>query len=88
MTNTTKHNTPFFSVIIPVYNGISHNLPQCLNSIWHQPIDTNLYEVICIDDCSTDDTRNWLIKQSKHTQTSKFCIIKLIFVKGVGEIEA
>ena len=84
MTNTTKHNTPFFSVIIPVYNGISHNLPQCLNSIWHQPIDTNLYEVICIDDCSTDDTRNWLIKQSKTHPNLKVLYNKVNIRQGGG----
>lgn len=26
--------TPFFSIVIPVYNGISNGLPTCLDSIW------------------------------------------------------
>lgn len=56
---------PFFSIIIPVYNGLSHDLPTCLDSIWNQPIDYGLYEVICIDDCSTDNTRSWLHEQLK-----------------------
>lgn len=56
---------PFFSIIIPVYNGLTHDLPICLNSIWNQPIDKSLYEVICIDDCSTDDTRIWLNQQQR-----------------------
>lgn len=47
---------PFFSIVIPVYNGLSHDLPVCLDSIWNQPLSKNLYEVICVDDCSTDDT--------------------------------
>lgn len=54
---------PFFSIIIPVYNGLSHDLPICLDSIWSQPIDTSLYEVICVDDCSIDATREWLREQ-------------------------
>lgn len=58
----------FFSIIIPVYNGLANYLEDCLNSIWQQPIPANVYEVICIDDCSTDETYAWLTEeQSKHT---------------------
>ena len=56
---------PFFSIIIPIYNGLTHGLPKCLDSIWNQPLDTSLYEVICVDDCSTDNTREWLMVQGK-----------------------
>ncbi len=56
---------PFLSIIIPVYNGIKNNLPKCLDSIWSQPLDKNLYEVICVDDCSKDDTRQWLKEEKK-----------------------
>lgn len=60
--------TPFFSIVIPVYNGITNDLPKCLNSIWSQSLDKKLYEVICVDDCSTDNTRQWLKKESeKHS---------------------
>jgi glycosyltransferase involved in cell wall biosynthesis len=55
----------FFSIIIPVYNGLLHNLPVCLDSIWSQPIDASLYEVICVDDCSTDATKEWLVQQQE-----------------------
>lgn len=51
---------PYFSIIIPIYNGISNGLPECLMSIWSQPCNTSLYEVICVDDCSTDNTKAWL----------------------------
>lgn len=54
-----------FSIVIPIYNGLSYGLPQCLDSIWNQPLDGSLYEVICVDDCSTDDTRMWLTKQTQ-----------------------
>lgn len=56
---------PYFSIIIPIYNGLTHGLPKCLESIWNQPIETSLYEVICIDDCSNDGTRDWLHEQTK-----------------------
>ena len=58
-------STPFFSIVIPVYNGLTHDLPVCLNSIWEQSLDKRLYEVICIDDCSTDESRQWLKEQQK-----------------------
>lgn len=61
-------NNPFFSIIIPVYNGLTHDLPICLDSIWNQPLDSSKYEVICVDDCSTDDTRRWLDEEAaKHS---------------------
>lgn len=56
---------PFFSIIIPVYNGVTMGLSRCLDSIWSQPLDGTLYEVICVDDCSTDDTREWLRGQER-----------------------
>ena len=56
---------PYFSIIIPVYNGVNNGLPKCLASIWSQPIDTSLYEVICVDDCSSDNTKAWLKKEMK-----------------------
>lgn len=62
-------NKPFLSIVIPVYNGLTHDLPRCLDSIWRQPLEASLYEVICIDDCSTDDTRQWLAEQ-KHLHSN------------------
>lgn len=67
---------PFFSIIIPVYNGKSNNLPECLTSIWEQPLDKNIFEVICVDDCSTDNTRDYLI-QEQRTHSN----LKVIFNK-------
>ncbi len=58
-------SNPFLSIVIPVYNGLSNCLPKCLDSIWEQSLDKDTYEVICIDDCSTDDTRSWLKEQQK-----------------------
>jgi glycosyltransferase involved in cell wall biosynthesis len=43
------------SIIIPVYNAEKH-LKQCLNSLISQTI--NEIEIICVDDCSTDNSQN------------------------------
>lgn len=45
----------FFSVIIPARNEEA-NIAACLNSILQQNYAANLYEIIVIDDCSTDST--------------------------------
>mgnify|MGYP001240302787 CR=1 FL=1 len=57
--------TPYFSIIIPVYNGVRNNIDRCLNSIWMQNIDSHLYEIICIDDCSSDNSREWLSAETQ-----------------------
>ena len=41
-----------FSIIIPVYN-VERYLSQCLDSVLNQSYDGD-YEVICVDDGSTD----------------------------------
>ncbi len=56
---------PLLSIIIPIYNGLQHGVKLCLDSIWRQSLSQDTYEVICIDDCSTDDTRSWLKEQQK-----------------------
>ncbi len=45
------------SVIVPIYNGEKY-LRQCLDSLANQTLDS--YEVICINDGSTDGTREIL----------------------------
>ena len=46
-----KTSSPFFSIIIPVYNA-SSTLSRCLDSVLCQNFQD--FEVICIDDGSTD----------------------------------
>ncbi len=48
------------SIIIPVYNSEKYII-RCLDSIFNEKIPTNEFEVICIDDCSKDNSVN-LIK--------------------------
>jgi len=67
-------NTPFLSIIIPVYNGAKY-LERTISTIIKQPLDD--YEVIFIDDGSKDnsaeiceeytkDARFRLIRQENH----------------------
>lgn len=51
--------TPLVSVIIPTYNR-AHLIAQCLKSVLAQTL--NDYEVIVVDDGSTDTTRDFLLK--------------------------
>lgn len=54
---------PQISIIIPTYNRKSH-LGRALESVWGQTESS--YEVIVIDDGSTDGTTEWL--HSSHPQ--------------------
>lgn len=80
--------TPFFSIIIPVYNGLTHDLSLCLDSIWQQPLDKSLYEVFCVDDCSTDGTRKWLEWQCLLHNNLTLIKNKVNIRQGGGEIKA
>lgn len=53
-------DTPRVSVVIPVYNNIAHTL-HCLRSIAEVGA-RNSFEVIVVDDCSTDDTQKVLAR--------------------------
>ena len=55
----------FLSIIIPVYNG-TKTIKRCLDSIWSQGLPENDYEVICVDDCSTDGSYDYILNLSKH----------------------
>lgn len=48
---------PKISVIVPCYN-VEAYLIDCLNSLAAQTFTD--FEVICVEDCSTDGTRNLL----------------------------
>jgi GT2 family glycosyltransferase len=49
---------PEVSVIIPVYNQL-HYTAHCLESLVRVDNRTS-FEIVVVDDCSTDDTRAWL----------------------------
>ena len=50
-------NQLFLSIIIPVYNGEKY-IEDCLNSCLTQDLDSDKYEIIVIDDGSTDNSVN------------------------------
>lgn len=45
----------FLSIIIPAYNSEKY-IAECLQSVIDQELDNNLYEIIVVNDGSTDDT--------------------------------
>lgn len=47
------------SIVIPNYNG-NRYLEECINSIYNQ--DYNIFEIIVIDNASTDSNYKWLAK--------------------------
>ncbi len=51
-----------FSIIIPVYN-VEKYLDKCLESILSQEFGN--FEIICVDDCSTDNSWNMLEKYAE-----------------------
>jgi Glycosyl transferase family 2 len=55
-----------FSVIIPTYNRLEF-LKNALSSVWTQTFTD--YEVIVVDDGSTDGTAEWLVTQGKRVRT-------------------
>lgn len=48
-------NQCVFSIVIPVYNG-ADVITKCLDSIYLQGLSANDFEVVCVNDCSTDNT--------------------------------
>lgn len=63
--------TPRVSVIMPCYN-VQDFLSECLNSVLNQSFKD--FEIICIEDCSTDNTKE-ILKQyaKKHKNIRLVC---------------
>ena len=57
-------NNPILSIIIPVYN-LGHYLKECLDSIYLQQVDEQIYEIVAIDDGSTDTSLACLKEYAK-----------------------
>lgn len=55
-------NTPIISIIIPVYNAEEH-IEECFKSILNQTFKD--FEIICIDDGSTDNSLKILYEQAR-----------------------
>ena len=61
-----------FSIIIPCYN-VDKYISACLDSILNQDIDNQSVELICIDDCSTDNTLRIL---EKYASSNKLAFVE------------
>jgi hypothetical protein len=66
---------PFFSVIIPAYNRLPYLL-EALDSVWRQSFTD--YEVIVVDDGSTDGTQTAVLEMLKSGNAEK---LKLKYLK-------
>ena len=53
------------SIIIPFYN-VEQYIAQCLDSVYSQDIPEEEYEVICVDDCSPDNSIAIVEEYAKH----------------------
>ncbi|MBE6827715.1 MAG: glycosyltransferase family 2 protein [Ruminococcaceae bacterium] len=56
-----------FSIVIPVYNATKY-LEDCLNSISSQSLSKELYEIVCVEDCSTDKSYDLLMELGKNIE--------------------
>jgi len=56
-----------FSIVIPVYN-IENHLIECLDSLSNQHLNKDSFEVLVIDDCSTDQTKTIALNYQKLAQ--------------------
>lgn len=53
-----------FSIVIPVYNG-EQCIVKCLNSIYNQGLKKEDFEVLCVNDASTDNTAQVISEYQK-----------------------
>ncbi|MBN1356365.1 exopolysaccharide biosynthesis polyprenyl glycosylphosphotransferase [bacterium] len=51
----TGNPKPAVSIVIPAFNA-GKTLPDCLDALTHQSLDASVYEIIIVDDESTDGT--------------------------------
>lgn len=76
-----KKNSPTISVIIPVHNTEKY-LRQCLDSVVHQSLRD--IEIICIDDGSTDSSRDILLEYAGSDE--RFRILTRDFASGSAAV--
>lgn len=69
--------TILLSIIVPVYN-VEEYLRECLDSIFDESVDENSYEVIAIEDGSTDSSPEILRSYAKHKN------LRIITQKNAG----
>ena len=70
---------PKVSVIVPVYNAEKH-LDECIDSIVNQTLKD--IEIICIDDCSTDNS--YLILKEWAKKDKRIKVLRNKYNRGTG----
>ena len=66
-------NQKYLSIIIPVYN-VAPYLRECLDSVFSQSAPSDRYEVICVDDGSSDESGE--ILSAYKEQHGNFTVIR------------
>ena len=60
------------SIVVPVYNmAADGKLEYCLDSLVNQRLDKGEYEIIAVDDCSTDNSLD-ILKSYQEKYPDKF----------------
>lgn len=77
----TINETPLLTIIIPCYNA-SNFLSKCLDSIYSQDVHISFFEVICVDDCSSDNTCDIITDYKK--EYSNINLVKHLENKKAG----
>ncbi|MFC1709278.1 glycosyltransferase family 2 protein [Candidatus Omnitrophota bacterium] len=72
---------PFYSVIIPVYNGFK-TIANALDSVKNQTFTD--YEIIIVNDGSTDQTKTALANYFNKNSNLKYILVDYEFNKGVA----
>lgn len=54
-----EHDALLATVVVPTYNR-RESLERCLNALLDQTLNSNAYEVVVVDDCSSDDTSTYM----------------------------
>ncbi len=67
LTNNKKTN---FTFIVPCYNADKY-IKDCVESIENQNFNEITYEILCIDDCSVDKTREYLQELAERNKNIK-----------------
>ena len=62
--NYSEQTDVLLSIVIPIYNAEKY-LEECLDSILDQNIFENLFEIVCVDDGSTDSSAS-ILKEYAH----------------------
>ena len=58
-----KHNKRM-SFILPFY-GVERYIGECLESIYQQDIPEDQYEVICVNDCTADNSEQIVLQYAE-----------------------